>query len=288
MCACQVELVRDLGLGAGVLLVGLARGAAVIGVDRVHDPHGDTQALHDRGTVGDLRGRERVRVAAADVAERYPTAIDKTQRVTDLAVTGEQLVEQDVRAGEQPEVLADEHLAPFRVGHSTVELPDIDGRVGTRAFAVVDGDPERGTGTELQVIDLLAHVEPQVIGQKAHLHPRLAAVELLTFTVDLAVDVERVDIAVGGKGGLVLVVQHDLGLRQGTQADSRKAGDGNCQVTRPQRLVFIVVHGALQTGDRGSEAIIERWVAVRNAALAQHRACLRRACKARWFGTTTG
>ncbi|MNR22602.1 hypothetical protein D3C85_1395630 [compost metagenome] len=42
----QVELVGDLALGARVFLIGLAHRAVVVGVDRVHDPHGDAQAFH--------------------------------------------------------------------------------------------------------------------------------------------------------------------------------------------------------------------------------------------------
>ena len=113
----------------------------------------------------------------------------------------------------------------MRVGHGAVELADIDGGVGAVGLAVVDGHPERSPGAELEIIDLFAHVEAQVVGQEPHLHPRLPTVVLVPFTVDVTVHVKGVDIAVSGERGLVLVVQHDLGLGHRAQAKGRQAGD---------------------------------------------------------------
>src|SRR5690606_39880101 len=56
------------------------------------------------------------------------------------------------------------------------------GGVGAVGFAVVDGDPERGAAAQFEVVDLLAEVEADPVGQKAHLHPRLTAVELIALT----------------------------------------------------------------------------------------------------------
>src|SRR5450830_519526 len=220
----QVELVGDLALGTRVLLVGLALGAAVVGVDRVEDADGNTQAVHHRGAVGDLRGWERVRVAAADIAERNPAAIDQAEAVADLPVARQQFIEQDIGTREEAEVLADQHFAPLRVGHCAVELAHIDGGVGAVGLAVVDGHPERGTGAELEVVGLLGHVEAQVVGQKAHLHPGLAAVVLVTGAIYFAVDVEGVDVAIGGEGGFIFVVQHDFGVGERAQAQADEKG----------------------------------------------------------------
>lgn len=79
-----------------------------------------------------------------------------------------------------------------------------------------------GTGAELEVVGLLGHVEAQVVGQKAHLHPSLAAVVLVTGAVYVAVDVEGVDVAIGGEGGFVFVVQHDFGKATGSGPGRRE------------------------------------------------------------------
>ncbi|MCY1395809.1 hypothetical protein D9M71_107620 [compost metagenome] len=240
----QIEFVGDFRLEARVFLVGLAGGAVVVGVHRVHDAHGGAQAVGLRAAVGDLRGRERIGVAAADVAEGHTAAIHQAEGIADLAVTGEQLIEQDVGAGEQAEVLAHQHLAPV-AADGAVELADVDGSGGAVGFAVVDGDPEGGTGAKLEVVHLLAHVETYPVGQEAHLHPRLAAVELLALAIHVAVDIEGVDVAVGGEGGLVLVVQDDLrgGLLGGQGNRCRKGKSGQTGLGD-----LLVVHGALRCG----------------------------------------
>src|SRR5690606_5544807 len=105
----------------------------------------------------------------------------------------------------------EQHLAPLLVGSGGVELTDIDAGFSAVGVAVVDGYPERGAATQLEIADLLAEVEADPVGQKAHLHPRLAAIELLAITLHVAVDVEGVEVAVGGKGGVILIVEHDFG-----------------------------------------------------------------------------
>ncbi|CAI9000040.1 hypothetical protein EMIT0194P_80059 [Pseudomonas serbica] len=107
----------------------------------------------------------------------------------------------------------------------------------------------------------------------------MTAVILVAGTVDIAVDVEGIDVAVGGERGLVLVVQHDLGLGHRTQAEGRQAGNQGRQKTL--REVLIVVHGALRDWDELSEAIIESSRAAPYAALGVESRCFGMAARAR-------
>jgi hypothetical protein len=50
-----------------------------------------------------------------------------------------------------------------------------------------------------------------MVTQEAHLHPRLAAIVGFAVAVDVAVHIEGVEVAVGGEGRVVLVVQGDIG-----------------------------------------------------------------------------
>ena len=236
--ASQIELIGDLGFEARCVLVVLANGGVVAGVDRIHDTGSNAQATHDRRAVGDLSGREWVRIAAADVAERHATTVNQAQGVADLTITGEHFIEQNVGAGEQAEVFTDQHFTPV-AADGAVELTHVDGSRGAVGFAVVNGDPERGACAKGQVAHILAHVEADVVGQKAHLDAGLIAIQIVVDVVGVGLDVEGIDVAVSGEGGAVFVVQGDGGGRRGAQqceGDGGQQGAGN----------LVLVHGALR------------------------------------------
>lgn len=170
-------------------------------------------------------------------------AVHQAEGVAGVAETGQQFVEEDVRAREQAEVLADQHLAPV-AGDRAVELTDVDGGIGAVGLAVVDGHPEGSATTEAQLVDLPAEVEADVVRQESHLHPRLAAIVGLALAVDVAVDVEGIEVAVGGKGGLVLVVQQDIGGGRLQAAQGTQRGQGQRQDSANGGVVL--VHGALR------------------------------------------
>ena len=69
-------------------------------------------------------------------------------------------------------VLADQYLAEITV-YGSVELPHINLRIRRRASicaqAVIDGGPERRPPAKGQVTHVLAEVEADGVGQKAHL-----------------------------------------------------------------------------------------------------------------------
>jgi len=86
--------------------------------------------------VGDLRSWERVDVAGTDVAEGDAATINQPQGVTHFAVAQQDLVEKDIGAVKQAEVLTDQDLSPASI-YGAVELADIDtgnGRLGVTSF----------------------------------------------------------------------------------------------------------------------------------------------------------
>jgi len=93
----------------------------------------------------------------------------------------------------------------------------------------VDRHPERGAAAQLQIADLLGEVETDPVGQEAHLDPRLPAIELLAVTIHVAVDVEGVEVAIGGKLGVILIVEHDFGDSRLAHGHSYGAGQGQGQ-----------------------------------------------------------
>ena len=174
----------------------------------------------------------------------HAATVDQPEGVADLAVAGEHFVEQDVGAGEQAEVLTEQHFTPLLVRRGAVELTNVDVGRSAVGFAVVDGHPEGRATAQLDVVDLLAEIETDVVRQEAHLHPRLLAIELLAIAAHITVDVEGVEVAVGRKGHVVLFVQHDLG--QGSLADRHGDGTGQGQRQQCSSGFFVVVHGALR------------------------------------------